>query len=231
MDGSEEAGRISRLCAALGRISASLEPGTVLTEVVEGARALTGARYSMITTVDESGGPREFVTSGLSTEEVHGLTSCQPDGLRLFEYLRDQEAPLRVDDFPAHIRSLGLSSELGLCRTFQGTPIRHRGAHMGNFFVGDKEGGEGFTDEDEELLVLFASQAAGAIANARAHLEEQRARAGLEALVETSPVGVAVFDAPGAFSRRWACREASRRTCWARSPRGSPTGARSRSRI
>ena len=43
MDGSEEEGRISRLCAALARITASLEPGTVLTEVVEGARALTGA--------------------------------------------------------------------------------------------------------------------------------------------------------------------------------------------
>ena len=45
------------------------------------------------------------------------------------------------------------------------------------------------------MLVLFASQAASAVANARAHLEERRARAGLEALVETSPVGVAVFDA------------------------------------
>ncbi len=195
MDGSEEAGRISRLCAALGRITASLEPETVLTEVVEGARALTGARLGIITTVDESGGPREFVTSGLSTEDVQRLTNCLPDGLVLFEYLRDQEAPLRVEDFPAHVRSLGLSPELGLCRTFQGTPMRHRGAHMGNFFVGDKEGGGGFTDGDEELLVLFASQAAGAIANARAHREERRARAGLEALVETSPVGVAVFDA------------------------------------
>ena len=195
MKGNDESGRISRLCAALARITASLEPETVLTDIVEGARALIGARYSMITTVDESGGLREFVTSGLSAEEVHRLTSCLPDGLVLFEYLRDQEAPLRVDDFPAHIRSLGLSPELGLCRTFQGTPIRHQGAHMGNFFVGDKEGGEGFTEEDEELLVLFASQAAGAVANARAHREERRARAGLEALMETSPVGVAVFDA------------------------------------
>ena len=43
--------------------------------------------------------------------------------------------------------------------------------------------------------MLFASQAATAIANARAHQAEQRARAGLEALVETTPVGVVVFDA------------------------------------
>ena len=55
--------------------------------------------------------------------------------------------------------------------------------------------GEAFTDEDEEVLVLFASQAASAIANARTYRAEQRARANLEALIETSPVGVAVFDA------------------------------------
>ena len=44
------------------------------------------------------------------------------------------------------------------------------------------------------MLILFASQAATAIANARTHRDERRARADLEALIETSPVGVAVFD-------------------------------------
>ena len=45
---------------------------------------------------------------------------------------------------------------------------------------------------DEEVLVLFASQAATAIANARTHRDERRARDDLEALVETCPVGVVV---------------------------------------
>ena len=57
-----------------------------------------------------------------------------------------------------------------------------------------RRAGEAFTDEDEEILVLFASQAATAIANARTYRAEQRARADLEALIETSPVGVVVFD-------------------------------------
>ena len=72
--------------------------------------------------------------------------------------------------------------------------MRHRGVHVGNFYLVEKEGGEAFTDEDEEILVLFASQAATAIANARTYRAEQRARADLEALIETSPVGVVVFD-------------------------------------
>ena len=73
--------------------------------------------------------------------------------------------------------------------------MRYRDVHVGNFFLADKAGGQEFTDEDEEVLVLFASQAATAIANARTHRREQRARADLEALVETTPVGVVVFDA------------------------------------
>ena len=53
--------------------------------------------------------------------------------------------------------------------------------------------------------MLFAAQAATAIANARTHRDVERARADLETLVNTSPVGVAVFDArtgnPVSFNR------------------------------
>ena len=100
----------------------------------------------------------------------------------------------RIPDVPAYVRSLGFSPDRLPSKTFQGTPMRHLGVHVGNFYLVEKEGGEGFTDEDEEVLVLFASQAATAIANARTYRAEQRARAGLEALIETSPVGVVVFD-------------------------------------
>ena len=187
--------RISSLSSAILRIRASLDVGTVLHEVVDSARALTGARYGAITTVDEAGRPKDFVTSGFTHDEHREIAAWLPDGLRLFKHLSNREAPLRLDDFPGFIRSLGLSPELIPCKTFQGTPMRHRGEHVGSFFLGEKKGGDGFTDEDEEVLVLFASQAATAIANARTHRDEQRARADLAALMETSPVGVAVLDA------------------------------------
>ena len=193
--------RISILSAAILRISASLDLDTVLREVVESARALTGARNGIIAAVDEAGRPQEFVMSGLAPAEERAMTGWLPDGLRLFEHLRDLEAPLRCDDFPAYVRALGFSPDFIPCTSFQGTPMRHRGAHVGSFFLGDKQGADGFSDEDEELLVLFASQAATAIANARTHRAERRARADLEALVETSPVGVAVLDAASGTPR------------------------------
>ena len=54
--------------------------------------------------------------------------------------------------------------------------------HVGNFYLVDKGGGKEFSDDEEEILVLFASQAASAIANARTYHAERLARADLEAL-------------------------------------------------
>ena len=196
--------RIAALSAAILRTNASLDLATVLQEAVDTARALTAARYGIITTVDEAGEVLEFVTSGFTPEEKRQFAEW-PEGPRLFAHLRDLPGPVRLADLPDYVRALGFSADLMRSKTFQGTPMRHRGVHVGHFFLAEKERAPAFTDEDEEVLVLFASQAATAIANARAHRAEQRARADLEALVETSPVGVVVFDArsgrPVSFNR------------------------------
>ncbi len=186
--------RFSALCGAFQRVNASLDLGTVLQEIVETARTLTGSRYGLITTVDDSGQPRDLVTAGFTPEERQQLLDW-PEGPRLFEHLRDLPGAMRLRDFPAYLRSLGIPTDPFLNRTLQGTPLRHRQAHLGTFFLAEKEGGLDFTDEDEEVLLLFASQAATAIVNARTYRNEQRARADLEALIDTSPVGVVVFNA------------------------------------
>ena len=184
--------------AALGeaslRIGASLDLKTVLQETVDSARALTDARAAFIATMDETGAPEDFFASGV-TEEVHRSLLEWPDGPRVFEHVRDLDGPLRVEDFSAFLRSLGFSGDLMPARTVLGIPIRYRGAHVGNFYLVEKAGGGTFTGEDEETLVPLASQAAAAIANARTYRAERQARADLEALIETSPVGVLVFDA------------------------------------
>ena len=185
--------RNSRLSAASLRIGSSLDLDTVLREIAESARALTGARYAAIATIDDRGKPVDFVTSGF-TEEEHRAMVEWSEGPRLFAHFRDLEGPLRIADLPGHVRALGFSPDWLPWGTLQCTPMRHRDVHVGNFYLVEKEDAEAFTDEDEEILVLFASQAAAAIANARTYRDEQRARADLEALVDTSPVGVAVFD-------------------------------------
>ena len=182
--------RASALSAANLRVSASLELDTVLREAVESARALTGTRYGAVVTVDDSGQPLDFVTSGLSDEERRRLLE-RPGGPRLFVHLLPGVLGGR-EDAPACLGSPCLCTDL---LTFQDTALRHRGVHLGNLYLVGKADGEGFSGADEEVLELFAAHAAGAIANARSYRAERLARAGLEALVDSSPVGVAVFDA------------------------------------
>ena len=188
--------RISTLSAAVLRFSSSLDLATVLQEAADSARALTRARYSLIVTIDETGEVREFVTSGLTPDE-HRKLMAWPDGPRLFAYLRDLPGSFRLADLSDYFRSLGFSDELAhlYSKTLQGTAMRHRGIQVGNFFLGGKEDAPEFTAADEEMLELFASQVAAAIVNARAHQQERRARADLEVLIETTPVGVVVVDA------------------------------------
>ena len=186
--------RVSELSRAAVRISASLDPDAVLQEVVDSARALTGARHGLITTVDEAGRPRRFVGSGITADE-HRRLQGWADGPRLFEHLTGLPGPLRFEDVPEHLRRHGFGAGVLPYGTARGAPIDCGGARVGYLFVADKEGGGKFTAGDEEVLPLFASQAGTAIGNARVHRDEQQARARLEALVSTSPIGVVVLDA------------------------------------
>ena len=81
--------------AQRARFSASLDLETVLNEVVESARSLTGARYGAIATIDETGAPQDFVTSGFTADEHRHIVEW-PDGPRLFEFFRDLPGPLRI---------------------------------------------------------------------------------------------------------------------------------------
>ena len=186
--------RLFRFSTAGVRINESLDVSVVLREVVESARVLTGAGYGGVTTLDDDGQMLEFVGSGFSDEEYEQLMSL-PEGQGVFEYLSAAPGPLRTPDLSEHVRSRGFPGGALLMKTYLGTPVRHGNRHVAHFYLGEKEDGLEFTDEDEEVLAMFACQAATAIANARRHRNEQRAREDLETLIDTCPVGVVVFDA------------------------------------
>ena len=189
--------RLSRLSEASLHITEDLDLDAVLQGVLDGARSLTGARMGGVTILDDTGQLQDFITSGL-TDEDHQRFVNLPGGPEFFAYLSGLSEPLRLADFSAYTTALGLPGigpPLGPVGSFLGAPIRLRGVRAGNLYLSDKEGGGEFTQDDEETLAMFASHAAMAIANARRHREEQRARAYVETLIDTSPVGVVVFNA------------------------------------
>ena len=188
--------RLSRLSRAGLRIAGDLDLDTVLQETVDGARSLTGARYGVLAVLDDGGEVETLLSSGLTPEEFRGLREI-PGGEGLFEYLGSLPGPLRVADFAAHAAALGLPEFQPPVpvRALLAVPIHRLENGAGHIYVAHAEPGLEFSREDEDTLVMFASHAAMAVANARRYREERRARADLETLVRTSPVGVVVFDA------------------------------------
>ena len=188
--------RLSRLSEASLRISESLDVDTVLQEVLDNARSLTDARYSLITTLDESGQVEDLLASGLSSEESQRLRGILEDSGYL-EYVNYNTGPLRVGDLAVYARSLGLPEfrPPAPVSSLLAVPIRHQGERVGNIHLAKSEPGAEFSLADEEILAMFASLAALAIINSRRHRDEQKARADLETLVNTSPVGIVVFNA------------------------------------
>ncbi|MYH61514.1 MAG: response regulator [Caldilineaceae bacterium SB0675_bin_29] len=191
--------RLSRLSEASHRINESLDFGTVLTNVLESACALTGGKSGVITLLDDSGQVQDFFAHGISSERAQSLWNM-PQHSKFLDYLGKISEPMRVKDLKSYARDLGFSEfpppttaipVLSLLMA----PILHLNELVGHIYVGEKGDGREFTLEDEEVLVVFASQAALAIANARRYREEQETRAYLETLINTSPVGVAVFNA------------------------------------
>ena len=183
---------LTRLSEASLRIDESLDPETVLQEILESARALTKARYGLVATFDDAGKMEDFLTSGMTDEEsrqlwemTKGMTFCRIPN------------PRRIRDFASYTHRVGIPefSPPMEMSSFLAAPIRHQGTGVGNFYMANKDPGQGFTRQDAETLALFSSQAALVIANARRYRDEQRARADLETVINMSPVGMAVFNA------------------------------------
>ena len=66
--------QLARLTEVNRRATESLELGTVLQEVADGARLITDAQYAVVAYFDGSGRPKEFVTSGIGPEECKSFS-------------------------------------------------------------------------------------------------------------------------------------------------------------
>ena len=102
--------RNAELNAAILRVSATLDIDTVLSEIAAAARSLTGARYSVIITIDDTGQIEDYVMSGFSADQER-LLGEWPEHMQIYEQLRGLEDPLRLTDMPAYVRALGIPAE------------------------------------------------------------------------------------------------------------------------
>lgn len=162
-------------------LTTELELGVVLQKVVDLARKLIGARYGALGVLDESGRRiSQFVTSGLSEEE-HMRIGAPPEGKGLLGVIIQSGMPLRVDDISTHPLAVGFPEGHPAMHSLLGVPIAYKGRVVGNLYLTDKilpydetQSVQPFTEEDQRLLEMFATQAAIAIENAQLYRKTQQ---------------------------------------------------------
>ncbi len=176
--------RWRRLVDAGIAVTSELSLDGVLQRIVEASAELTGARYAALGVIDRAGrGLERFLTTGIDPE-THERIGDLPHGRGILGVLIHDAEPLRLRDLTADPRSVGFPPHHPLMQTFLGVPILLRGVAYGNLYLTEKQGGEDFTAEDEELVSMLAAQAAVAIENARLYESATRWLAQLESLTE-----------------------------------------------
>ncbi|GBD10647.1 Hypoxia sensor histidine kinase response regulator DosT [bacterium HR23] len=147
-------------------MTSELSIEAVLQKVVDLAREVAGARYGALAVRDDEGNIEHFITSGLSEEERRRIGS-PPTGRGILGIPLETGKPLRLRDLTQHPRSAGFPPHHPVMHSFLGVPIVYKGRALGQLYLTEKEGAPEFTPADEEVMVLFANQAAVAIENAR----------------------------------------------------------------
>jgi signal transduction histidine kinase len=178
--------RLRALIDAGVALSSELSLDALLQKLVDAAAELTRARYAALGVIDPSGNRLErFVTHGID-EDARLAIGDPPHGRGILGVLIHDAKPLRLHDIRDHPRSVGFPPNHPPMHTFLGVPVVLRGIAYGNLYLTEKGGGGDFTDDDEEVVRVFAGQAAVAIENARLYESATRWSRQLESLNEVA---------------------------------------------
>src|SRR6478609_2056794 len=176
--------RLRALLAAGLAVSSELSLDGLLHRLVDAAAELTGARYAALGVIDANGVELEqFITHGID-DDLRAEIGDLPRGRGVLGVLIREAAPLRLHDLTEDPRSVGFPPGHPPMRSYRGVPILLRGVAYGNLYLTEKQVGEDFTEEDEELVTLLAGQAAVAIENARLYEASTRWSRQLQSLNE-----------------------------------------------
>jgi signal transduction histidine kinase len=157
--------RLERLIAVGITLVSELELDTLLSNLLEVAQELTGARYAALGVLDEERCEIErFLTRGIDPA-THRAIGDPPRGRGILGLLIRDPQPLRMHDVGEDPRSYGFPSEHPPMHSLLGVPILIRGTAWGNLYLTDKHDGD-FDAADEQAATTLAAWAAIAIEHA-----------------------------------------------------------------
>lgn len=153
-------------------VASELSLEIVLNKVVEQARNLVGAKYGALSVIDREGNIKEFITSGVTTDERAAI-GPPPVGHGVLAVSLIEGQHLRLANVAEHPRSAGFPPNHPVMRSLLAVPVTCKSPFLGNIYLSEKLDGSLFTTDDEETLERFAVQAAIAIDNAHLHAQAE----------------------------------------------------------
>ena len=174
--------RAERLLDTGLALAAELSLPALLQRIVDLAVELTGARYGALGVLSPDGTQLDdFITVGM-TEAQRSAIGALPRGAGLLGVLIREPELLRLASIQSHPRSFGFPPNHPPMQSLLGAPIRAHGRVFGNIYLTDKQGAPEFTDDDEAAVLVLATQAGVAIANAQLYATVQLRERWLESV-------------------------------------------------
>jgi signal transduction histidine kinase len=155
-------------------LASELSLPMVLQRIVDLAAEVTDARYGALGVIGDGDELVEFITTGMSARQRRDIGAL-PRGRGILGLLTAEPRPVRIGNIAAHPRSVGFPPNHPQMHSFLGAPVQAMGRVFGNIYLAEKRDALEFSAEDEESLVVLATQAGVAIANASLY-EETRLR-------------------------------------------------------
>jgi signal transduction histidine kinase len=163
--------RLEDLVTSGSALTAEVHLQGVLDQVAKLCTQLLHARYAAVGLLSPNRRSLEsFTTIGISDAERASMGEL-PKGHGILGVLIKDPRPLRLPDLTRHPDSAGFPAGHPPMKSFLGVPVIGRRGVIGELYVTDKLTAAAFTDEDEHVAVLLATQVAAAVENARLHEE------------------------------------------------------------
>ncbi len=153
-------------------LASELDLEILLEKIVQAARLLMAVECGAILVVkEETGSARPgqvayFRCTGALPQERPPAYPPQ-EGV-LWRALSERRA-VRLNNLTEDVGTAGLPPGHPTIRSYLGVPLMAKGRLIGEIYLVNRAGEEGFTQEDEDLLATLASQASIAVLNARLH--------------------------------------------------------------
>ena len=140
---------------------------TLLERIVALACDQAGARYGALGVLDGAGKLKQFITVGMSSEEIKRIPH-PPQGVGLIGALMHGTAGIiRIPEISQDPRSIGFPAGHAEMHSLLGVPIRLGDRQLGQIYLTEKISAPEFTSDDETIIEMLAAYAGVAIDNAR----------------------------------------------------------------